>query len=146
MPESSLVKVSVPLEASEAFRGQFTEELLWTAALGNEQYRIENVPLYTERVNYHDVIEVAATSTKYPVFKRLVEKSPYTRFSVFMEDCSKDERSSFLEIMREFDCIVESDSKTGIDGVAVPQANHHTVELILEESRNDGFIVFDRVR
>jgi len=82
MNKERLEKVHIDLPNHWAIGG----ESMWAAPLGNDVYKLENVPFYTYGLNYLDIVR--ATPENYneiPEVRELIEASGHRTFRVFFE-------------------------------------------------------------
>ena len=83
MDEEEIEKIHVNLPNHWAIAG----ESMWATPLGNDLFRIENVPFYAYGLNYQDIVR-AIRENEGPVaeIKEVVRPSGHRTFRVYFED------------------------------------------------------------
>lgn len=99
MNEEGLVRVHVELPNHWAIGG----ESMWSEPLGNDLYRIENVPFYAYGLNFHDVVRATPDSDEFiPGIREVVELSGHRTFRLFFnKKVSKEQQVEILDSFQE---------------------------------------------
>ncbi|MEP5943149.1 MAG: DUF4265 domain-containing protein, partial [Balneola sp.] len=83
MSDERLTKIFIDLPNHWAIGG----EALWAEPLGNDLYKIENIPFYAYGLNYHDIVRTNSQSAELkPEIKELVKASGHKTFRVFFKE------------------------------------------------------------
>ena len=108
-------------------------ETLWGAHLGDERYRIENVPFFTSEVSFGDVV---ATKVENGVrqFARLVARGGHTTF-VFHYVTAEIDPRKFLEFLQQLNLRFEA----GRGMVAVDVEPQQSADEFYEKSYQLGY-------
>jgi hypothetical protein len=95
MSEEEFVKIHIDLPNHWAIGG----ESLWAKPLGENQYRIENIPFYAYGLNYFDVVfAMSKSEDTIPEIQTLVSRSGHKTIRLFFPDgTSDDERDRILD-------------------------------------------------
>jgi Domain of unknown function (DUF4265) len=119
--EHELTKVHIDLPNHWATGG----EALWAEALGNNRYRIENVPMYAYGLNYGDIVEaIPGAPDLKPSVIRVTEPSGHRTLRVFFgAGISREASQDYLTSLRG-------------KGVMFERATLRYVALDLEPSAN----------
>jgi len=136
-----LTKVHIDLPNHWAVGG----ESLWAASLGNNRYRVDNVPFYAYNVNYQDVVEaqVAAPDLK-PSVLRVVERSGHQTLRVlFAEDVPEEHRVQRMASLAELHVEYERATSRLFALDVLPGANIEIVRSRLDEWERDGFLEYE---
>jgi len=98
MTDEELTKVHVDLPHHWATGG----ESMWARALGDDRYRLENVPFFAYDLNLHDVVEArSAAPDQKPSVLRVVERSGHRTIRViFQKGVSEADRLSHLMALK----------------------------------------------
>ena len=105
MSEEQLCKVHVDLPNHWAIGG----ESLWATELGNDLYRLENVPFHAYGLNFLDVVRATPdTDDAIPEIREVVEPSGRKTVRVMFEDAVDRERQAeLLDGLAEFEASYE---------------------------------------
>lgn len=78
-------------------------ESFWATPLGNDLFRLENVPFYAYGLNFHDVVKATSDSEELiPEIRELVELSGHRTFRVFFEkSIDRQNQETILDSMKE---------------------------------------------
>jgi hypothetical protein len=114
MNEEGLVKVHIDLPNHWAVGG----ESLWAEPLGNDLYKIENVPFYAYGLNFQDVVRATPESeNKILEIRELITASDHRTFRVFFKkQIDKAQQEAILDSMINL-------------GISYERANHIYVAL-----------------
>lgn len=82
MNKKALEKIHIDLPNHWAIGG----ESFWATPLGNDLFRLENVPFYAYGLNFHDIVKATSEFDELiPEIRELVELSGYKTFRVFFK-------------------------------------------------------------
>lgn len=124
--EERLVKLHIDLPNHWATGG----ESLWAESLGNNLYKIDNVPFYAYGLNYQDIVRATADSEELkPEIKELVTASGHRTIRLyFNSDINKTNQEAIL------------DSMTNL-GVSYERANQVYIALDLETNGDYDYVL-----
>ena len=99
MNNEGLDKIHIDLPNHWAIRG----ESFWATPLGNNLFRLENIPSYTYGLNFHDIVKATSDSDDLiPEIRELVELSGHRTFRVFFEkNIDRQSQEKILDSMKE---------------------------------------------
>ncbi len=94
-----LVRIHIDLPNHWAIGG----ESMWAEPLGNDLYKIENVPFYAYGLNFHDIVRATPDSEgTIPEIRELVETSGHRTFRLFFhKDISKEQQVEILDSFKD---------------------------------------------
>ena len=106
MKEENLIKVHVDLPNNEEVGG----ESLWAENLGNDLYRIRNVPFYSYGINFYDIVYAKSESEDLkPSVIKIEEPSGHKTLRViFTDDSSEKERIKKLKELNKYKAFHEN--------------------------------------
>ena len=121
MAEDGLVKLHIDLPNHWGTGG----ESLWAEPLGNDLYRIENVPFYAYGLNYQDVVRATVDSEDLkPEVRELVTDGGHRTFRViFKENIERTKQETILDSLSSF-------------GITYERATQSYIALDMEPSGN----------
>ena len=99
---NTLKKVFFTLDKSDSH--QHATESLWAEALGDNQYRIKNVPFYANGISFDDVIEVSHDSDQLFV-KSIVTRSGHSTYRIFL--LNENQFDMFWKPLESLGCTYE---------------------------------------
>ncbi len=141
MSEENLTKIHIGLPNSEDTGG----ESMWAEVLGNDLYRVRNVPFYAYGLNFNDIVYAKAESDDLkPSVLKLHETGGHKTLRViFTDDSSLEERVSKLKQLNEHKAYHENanDMMFAID--IEPDGNYGKVCDILYAWENDGILSYE---
>lgn len=83
MSDEGMTKVHIDLPNHWAVGG----ESMWACDLGDDRYRLENVPFYAYGLNFHDVVEARSPAPDLkPFVLRVTERSGHHTIRVFLDE------------------------------------------------------------
>lgn len=141
MTAEEFIKVRVDLPNHWAVGG----ESLWAIPLGEDKYRIENVPFFAYGINYQDVVYAIADSPELkPEIKRVVETSGHKTFRVIFEKVTDREKQVFLlESLEQFGASYERADALNVAIDVKPTGKYNAVYDQLEEYIEQGCLSFE---
>ena len=141
MPEENLKKIHVDLPNHWAIDG----ESMWAEELGNDLYRIENVPFHAYGLNYRDVVRAAPDSSEtIPEIREVVEPSGRRTIRVFFDKAvDQVAQSKLLDEFKQYDASYEpaNDRLIAID--IKSEGSYGAVYDQLEEWIEAGLLEFE---
>ena len=141
MKEEELKKIHIDLPNHWAIGG----ESFWATPLGNDLFRIENIPFYAYGLNFHDVVKATSTSDLLiPEIQELVELSGHITFRVFFEkNIARLKQEEVLNSMKELHVSYERANNIYFSLDVQPNGNYQTVFDRLDELENKNILGFE---
>jgi len=141
MSEEQLCKVHVDLPNHWAIGG----ESLWATELGNDLYRLENVPFHAYGLNFLDVVRATPDSDDtIPEIREVVEPSGRKTVRVMFEDAVDRERQAeLLDGLAEFEASYERADGRLVAIDIKPEGSLQAVFDRLEVYAEDGLLDFE---
>lgn len=141
MSEEGLEKVHIDLPNHWAIGG----ESMWAEPLGNDLYKIENIPFYAYGLNFHDVVRATADSDELkPEIRELVEPSGHRTFRVFFEKhLERSEQEEVLNSMKDLTISYERANSTYFALDMKPEGNYQVVFDRLDELEQQNILGFE---
>ena len=141
MNEEGLEKIHIDLPNHWATGG----ESMWAEPLGNDLYKIENVPFYAYGLNYQDVVRATSDSDDLkPEIRELIKSSGHKTFRLFFDKGIKKEQQE--EILDSFIARKVSYERANSIFVALdmePEGDYQSVFDMLEEYEKQDIIGFE---
>jgi hypothetical protein len=141
MNNDNLVKLHIDLPNHWAIGG----ESLWATALGNDLFRIENVPFWAYGLNFHDIVQATSDSDELkPEIRKVVTPSGRRTYRVMFEkEVVREKQVELLASLEVFGAKYErSDSRyVAID--IEPSGDHLAVYDQLDKYESDGYLAFE---
>ncbi|MEZ4777708.1 MAG: DUF4265 domain-containing protein [Bacteroidia bacterium] len=141
MNEEGLEKIHIDLPNHWAIGG----EAFWATPLGNDLYKIENVPFYAYGLNFHDIVRATSESenTK-PEIKELIEQSGHRTFRVFFKkSVDRDKQIEILDSMKELTISYERATGIFLSLDVQPEGNYQAVFDRLDELEQKNILNFE---
>lgn len=125
--EEQSVKLHVDLPNHWATGG----ESLWAKSLGNDLYKIDNVPFYAYGLNYQDVVRATADSEELkPEIRELITASGHRTIRLYFKtNINKEKQEEILDSMATL-------------GVSYERANQVYLALDLEPNRDYESVLY----
>lgn len=83
-------------------------ESFWAAKVGEDLYRIENVPFYAYGLNFRDVVRAYSDADGILEIQEVVERSGNQTMRVdFNKTCDKERQPKYLEQLKKLNCSFE---------------------------------------
>lgn len=141
MNEEGLEKIHIDLPNHWAIGG----ESLWAEPLGNDLYKIENVPFYAYGLNFHDIVRATADSDELkPEIRELIETSGHRTFRLFFKKhIHKERQTEIIETFKELHVSCERANDIYIALDMKPAGNYQAVFDKLEELEQDDVLGFE---
>jgi Domain of unknown function (DUF4265) len=141
MSEENLIKLHIDLPNHWAIGG----ESLWATSLGNDLYRIENVPFFAYGLNFLDIVRATADSPELkPEIREVVTASGHRTYRViFNKDVERDNQATLLESLEKFGASYERADGINVSIDIKPSGDHDAVFDKLDEYEEKGFLSFE---
>lgn len=99
MQEEGLEKIHVDLPNHWAIGG----ESMWATPLGNDLFKIENIPFYAYGLNFQDIVRATSDSDEHiPEIRELIEPSGHRTFRVFFhKHISRAQQEEILDSLKD---------------------------------------------
>ena len=141
MKEEGLEKIHIDLPNHWAIGG----ESMWATPLGNDLFKIENVPFYAYGLNFHDIVLATSDSDdQIPEIRELVEPSGHRTFRVFFKKhISRDKQEKVLDSLKELTVSYESANEIYFSLDVQPEGNYQAVFDKLDELMEKDILGFE---
>ena len=141
MSNKELKKLHIDLPNHWAIGG----ESLWATALGNDLYRIENVPSFAYGPNFLDVVLATADSDELkPEVRKVVTPSGRRTYRViFPEEVKREKQVQLLESLEQYEASYERADGINVAIDIKPTGDHIAVYDQLEVYEENGLLSFE---
>jgi hypothetical protein len=141
MSEENLEKIHIDLPNHWATGG----ESMWATPLGNDLYRIENVPFFSYGLNFFDVVHATPDNEdQIPEIRKVVTPSGHRTYRVmFKKDVSREEQVELLESLERYDASYERADKISVAIDIKPTGDHIAVYDRLDAFENQNLLSFE---
>jgi hypothetical protein len=141
MSNDELEKVYIDLPNHWAIGG----ESLWATPLGNDLYRVENVPFFAYGLNFLDVVLATSDSDQLkPEIRKLVEPSGHRTYRVlFHKETSRDKQEELLATLEPYKATFERADGNHVAVDIKPDGDHIAIFDQLDEYEQEGFLSFE---
>lgn len=112
------VKVFFELDQDEDGYPPCAVESVWAEKVGEDRFKIDNIPFYIRDLSIGDVVYAPKTSDGYPLFQKLLKRSENSTVRVLLLDESY--RWLLLETINKYGCEYEVGSPNILVAVNVP--------------------------
>lgn len=139
--EDGLEKVHIDLPNHWAIGG----ESMWVEPLGNDLYKIENVPFYAYGLNFHDVVRATSDSVELkPEIRELVKASGHRTFRVFFEKhLKREQQEEILSSMKDLTISYERANSIYFALDMQPEGNYQAIFDRLDELEQQNILGFE---
>ncbi len=139
--KEGLEKVHIDLPNHWAMDG----ESMWATPLGNDLYKLENVPFYAYGLNFHDIVRATRDSEEsFLEIRELIEPSQHRTFRVFFKDhIDRTEQEEILETLRELTISYERCNDFYFSLDMQPEGNYQEVFDRLCELEEKEYLGFE---
>ena len=136
-----LVKVHVDLPNHWATGG----ESLWATPLGNDQYRLENVPFFAYGLNFHDVVLATPDSDDtIPEVRAVISQSGHRTLRViFSKSVERETQAQLLDTLKAYDASYERATKNTVAIDIDPEGDYLATYDKLEEFADRDLLGFE---
>jgi len=141
MSKEQLTKIWVELPNHLEISG----ESMWAEYLGNNQYKIKNIPFYAYGLNYNDIVIAEAESEELkPVIKTLVKYSGHETIRViFLQDQNKIESKNIIDSIIDDHIGYEGKNEIEFTLNVTPKGNYNSLYDELEKLEKNGILSFE---
>ncbi len=141
MKEEGLEKIHVDLPNHWAIGG----ESMWATPLGDDLFKIENVPFYAYGLNFHDIVRAIPDSDEHiPEVRELVELSGHRTFRVFFQKhISRDKQEEILDSLKGLTVSYERSNEIYFSLDLQPEGNYQAVFDKLDEFMERDLLGFE---
>lgn len=141
MNEEGLEKIHIDLPNHWAIGG----ESFWATPLGNDLFKIENVPFYAYGLNFHDIVKATADSDEViPEIRELFEPSGHRTFRVFFEkSIDRQKQEDVLASMKDLAISYERCNEIYFSLDMQPNGNYQAVFDRLDELEKENILGFE---
>jgi hypothetical protein len=141
MREEGLKKIHIGLPNHWAIGG----ESMWAQPLGNDLYKIENIPFYAYGLNFQDIVRATLDSDELILeIRELVEVNGHRTFRVFFKkNIDRQEQEKILDSMSGLGITYERADKTFVALDMKPEGNYQAIFDKLDEFFEKGILTFE---
>lgn len=139
-----LKKIHFALPADDQALGVEAENL-WAAALGSNEYRIDNIPFYVYGISLNDVVRAEETKSRL-VFGEVVSRSGHSTYRVLIRDSAGINSASFKgrwRALEELGCTCEIAKRRWVAIDVPPEADVFSIYRFLEAGEEQGIWTFE---
>lgn len=136
-----MVKVHVDLPNGDDVSG----ESLWAEDMGQNLYRIRNVPFHAYGLNFYDIVYAKArVEDLKPSILRVQEASGHKTLRViFLDESCKDDRVALLKRLQVHEAYFENANDTLFAIDVEPEGDYGAVCDLLHEWEKDGVLSYE---
>jgi len=139
--EQELPKQKILFELEKADHHDFAAETIWAEVLGENKYRLLNIPLYIYGASFGDIVVAYEKDeeTAFPIVEEVVERSGHSTYRIFVFEGAVDnpEFDKYWEPIEAEGCSFEGQKGNKMLGVDVPpEANINLVFRFLQNGEN----------
>jgi hypothetical protein len=141
MSTEELVKVHIDLPNHWAIGG----ESLWAAPLGDDLYRIENVPFFAYGLNFLDVVLATADSEELkPEIRKVVNPSGHRTYRIlFKKETAREEQEAMLAMLEKYNASFERADGSHVAVDIKPNGDYNAIFDQLDAFEQEGFLSFE---
>ncbi|MEW7292836.1 DUF4265 domain-containing protein [Aquimarina sp. 2304DJ70-9] len=141
MKEEGLEKIHIDLPNHWAIGG----ESFWATPLGNDLFRLENVPFYAYGLNFHDVVRATPDSNEHkPEIREVFESSGHRTFRVYFEKTiNREKQEEILDAMKDLTISYERANEIYFSLDIQPEGNYQAVFDKLDEFERNNILEFE---
>lgn len=141
MSEENLEKIHIDLPNHWATGG----ESMWATPLGNDLYRVENVPFFAYGLNFFDVVHATPyNEDQIPEIRKVVTPSGRRTYRVmFNKDVSREKQVELLESLEQYDASYERADKVSVAIDIKPIGDHIAVYDQLDAFETQELLSFE---
>ncbi|MBX0335167.1 DUF4265 domain-containing protein [Pontibacter sp. HSC-14F20] len=141
MNEEGLLKVHIDLPNHWGIGG----ESLWAEPLGNDLYKIENVPFYAYGLNFQDIVRATPDSEDHiPEIRELITPSGHRTFRVFFKKhIDRYQQEAILDSMESLSVTYERANNIYVALDMKPEGDYQAVFDQLEEYLEQDILGFE---
>ena len=118
---------------------------MWAESLGQDLYRIRNVPFFAYGINFHDVVRATADSPELkPEIREVVEPSGHrTLRIIFAGDIDPAKQVALLDKLKRFKATYERADETNVAVDIEPDGSYNDVFDQLDEWEKASLLSFE---
>jgi hypothetical protein len=141
MSNEGLEKVHIDLPNHWAIGG----ESLWATPLGNDLYRIENVPFFAYGLNFLDVVLATADSEELkPEVRKVISASGHRTYRVmFPAEVNREKQIELLETLEQYEASFERADGNNVAIDIKPTGDHISIYDLLDSYEEKGLLSFE---
>jgi hypothetical protein len=141
MNEEGLIKIHIDLPNHWAVGG----ESMWAEPLGNNLYKIENVPFYAYGLNFRDIVRATSDADDLiSEIRELVETSGHRTFRLFFKkEVTSEQQEEILNSFQELHVSYERANNIYVSLDMKPEGNYQSVFDMLEQYEQQEFLGFE---
>lgn len=141
MSEEKLEKIHIDLPKHWAISG----ESLWATPLGNDLYRIENIPFFAYGLNFLDIVLATPDSDELkPEIRKVVTPSGRRTYRViFKKDIEREKQLALLESLEQYEASYERADGINVAIDIKPTGDHIAVYDQLDVYEEEGYLSFE---
>lgn len=141
MNEDKLEKIHIDLPNHWAIGG----ESFWATPLGDDLFRLENVPFYAYGINFLDIVKATSESNEsIPEIREIVKLSGHSTFRVFFEkNIDRQKQEEILNSMKKLTISYERASEIYFSLDMQPSGNYQAVFERLDELEKENILSFE---
>ena len=134
------VKICYEFQADDE-GNTFPDEIVWAKPLGDNLYKVENVPENIEELNLHDVVKCKEESNQLPVIVEVVRRSGNRTLRVeFKEETSAENAVDVIMKLREKQVLYEKASARRYMFNIEPSTNYENIRDFLKSKEEEGLL------
>lgn len=115
--------------------GNVSEELIWVKPIGNELYKIDNIPFFAPNLAYEDIISIEHEGDKL-YFENLIEMSGNSTVQVVFFEKNKNIENAILKQIESFQSSWEGMEGGGYYSLNIPESvNYKDIREFLEDKK-----------
>ena len=141
MDEKGLEKIHIDLPNHWAIGG----ESFWATPLGNDLFKLENIPFYAYGVNFHDIVKATSDSDEViPEIRELVKPSGHQTFRVFFEkNIDRQRQEEILNSMKDLTISYERCNEIFFSLDIQPNGSYQAVFDRLDQLEKENILGFE---
>ncbi|HEY9747499.1 MAG TPA: DUF4265 domain-containing protein [Allocoleopsis sp.] len=135
-----LVKIRIETPDQEDIN-TLNKEVLWAEPLGEQLYRLDNVPFYAFSLNVHDVVRCEQLEGDIPVFAELIKPSGYgTLRVIFCDETSEEDCIDIIHALHQQGIYDEKFYFKCYGFVVEPNQDYEAVCKYLRVKEDEGYL------
>jgi len=141
MTNQGLEKIHIDLPNHWATGG----ESFWATPLGNDLFKIENIPFYAYGLNFQDIVKATPDSKdQIPEISTIIKQSRHRTFRVFFtENIERKKQEEILNTMNDLTIYYERANEIYFSLDMQPNGNYQAVFDRLGEFEQEGILEFE---
>jgi hypothetical protein len=141
MKEEGLEKIHIDLPNHWAIGG----ESMWATPLGNDLFKVENIPFYAYGLNFHDIVRAIPDSEgQISEIRALVEPSGHRTFRVFFQkNISRGKQEEILDLLSVLTVSYERANEIYFSLDVQPEGSYQAVFDKLDELMEEDILEFE---